>query len=92
MVTKKTVKKTVKKAVAKSPVKKVVKRVAAKVKKPAPMKSFKIYRSNESFTTFRISRQTIYWLILLLFIVITQLWILKLQLDIAALTDSILNQ
>jgi len=92
MVTKKTVKKTVKKAVAKSPVKKVVKKVAAKVKKPAPMKSFKVYRNNEPFTTFRVSRQTVYWLVLLLFIVITQLWILKLQLDIASLTDSILNQ
>ena len=92
MVTKKTVKKTVKKAVAKSPVKKVVKKVAAKVKKQPPMKSFKVYRNHEPFTTFRVSRQTVYWLILLLFIVITQLWILKLQLDIASLTDSILNQ
>jgi len=92
MVTKKTVKKTVKKAVAKTPVKKIVKKVAAKVKKPAPMKSFKVYRSTEPFTTMRVSRQTVYWLILLLFIVITQLWILKLQLDIASLTDSILEQ
>jgi hypothetical protein len=65
-------------------VKKVTKRTATK--KQAPMKSFRIYKDDQPFTKPRVSRQTVYWIILLVFIVITQLWILKIQMDIANLT------
>lgn len=65
-------------------VKKVTKR--ASVKKTVPMKSFRVYKDEQPFTKARITRQTVYWIILLAFIVITQLWILKLQMDIVNLT------
>jgi hypothetical protein len=68
------------------------KRVIRGKKKAEQMKSFKIYRDNPAFTTFRVTRQTVYWTILLVFIIIMQLWILKVQLDIAVLTDQLLAQ
>jgi hypothetical protein len=68
------------------------KKKTTRSKKVAPMQSFRIYKDAPTFTTFRVTRQTLYWTILLLFIIITQLWILKVQLDIAALTDTILAQ
>lgn len=61
-------------------------------KKPAPMRSFKLSPDTPGFTTFRVTRQTVYWTILLIFIIIMQLWILKIQLDIATLTDQLLAQ
>lgn len=93
MATKKTTKKTVakkpavKKAVAKAP----VKRSAARTKKTAAMQSFKVYKNPPAFSSFRVTRQTVYWTLLLLVIVITQLYILKIQLDIADLTNAILE-
>lgn len=68
------------------------KKKTTRSKKAAPMQSFRVYKDSQSFTTFRVTRQTLYWTILLLFIIITQLWILKVQLDIAVLTDTILAQ
>jgi hypothetical protein len=73
-----------KKTAAKKPVK--------KVKKTAPMKSFHIYKEEKPFTRVQLSRQTLYWIILLAFIVVTQLWILKIQMDIASLTVHLANQ
>ena len=61
-------------------------------KKTVPMQSFRVYKNKESFTTFKITRQTVYWTILLAFIIITQLWILKIQLDIVELTAPMLSQ
>lgn len=84
MVAKKTTKKTIKKPVKRA-AKKVVKKYSAS-KRTAPMKSFHIYKEEKPFIRMQLSRQTLYWAILLLFIVITQLWILKIQLDIASLT------
>jgi len=87
MVTTKTVKKTVKKAAPK--------RAAAKktsVKKAAPMQSFRVYKNPKPFTTFRITRQTAYWVILLAIVAISQLWLLKIQLDISNLTDLIIAE
>jgi hypothetical protein len=97
MVAKKT---ATKKPAAKKPVAKktstakTTKTVARKkvtAKKPAPMRSFRVYKSTEAFTTFKFTRQTLYWIILLGFIVITQLWILKIQMDIALLAAELLN-
>jgi hypothetical protein len=79
-----------KKTTAKKPVKKTT-RKRAPSKKPSQMKSFKLYKDDKPFTTFRITKQTVYWSILLIFIVITQLWILKVQLDISNLTNALLN-
>jgi len=76
-----------KKAVAKST--KVIRKKTAS-QKTAPMQSFRVYKDSTPFTTFKVTRQTLYWLILLTFIVITQLWILKIQMDISALAAELL--
>jgi len=80
-----------KKTVAKKPVKRVARKHAAS-SKSADMKSFKIYKDVKPFTTVRVTRQTLYWIILLTFVAITQLWILKIQMDIANVTTLLLNQ
>jgi len=94
MVAKKTVAKkpaakkpVARKAVAKST--KVVRKSAAS-KKAAPMKSFRVYKDSTPFTTFKLTRQTFYWVVLLAFIVVTQLWILKIQMDISTLAAELL--
>jgi len=78
-----------KKPVAKKAVKKVVRKSAAS-KKVAPMQSFRVYKNPPAFTSLKVTRQTLYWIILLTFIVITQLWILKIQMDIATLAAELL--
>lgn len=95
-----TAKKAVKAPVKKTAAKKVVaastaakKRPAAKktTKKAESMQSFKVYKAGPSFKKATISRQTIYWIILLGVITASQLWILKIQLDIAELTNSVVT-
>ncbi len=91
--TKKTTKKT-------APAKATVKKAAPKkttAKKSAPrakaaakdpnFHSFKVAENQPPFTTFKITRQTVYWIILVAFIVFAQLWILKLQVEVATLLD-----
>lgn len=80
-----------KKTVAKKPTKKVTKKRVAS-KKVAPMKSFRLYKDEKPFLRAAFTRQTLYWAILLVFVIITQLWILKIQMDIAALTTLITSQ
>jgi hypothetical protein len=70
----------------------VARKTPAKKQKVQQMKSFRIYKNEANFTEFRLTRQTLYWTILLGFIVITQLWILKVQLEIAEITNSIIVQ
>lgn len=79
-----------KKVPAKRSVKKTTHKRSA-TKKAEQMKSFKLYQEKNPFTTFRITKQTVYWSVLLIVIIITQLWILKVELDISALTDSLIN-
>lgn len=79
--TKSTPSKTVAK---KAPVAK--KSTAKKAAKPG-YKSFKVSAPAESFTTFKITRQTVYWIILISFIIFVQLWILKLQIEVASLLE-----
>ena len=78
----------VKSAAVKTPAAKpVAKKTTARKapKKAEQMQSFRVYRSDDSFTNFRITRQTVYWVILIAFIIFAQLWILKLQFDISDL-------
>lgn len=91
MVAKKTTTKTVAKKTVKKPIKKVVSKKRAPSKKAATMQSFRVYKDTEPFTRVGFSRQTVYWTILLAFIIVTQLWILKIQLDIANLTALLSN-
>lgn len=58
-------------------------------KNVGPMKTLRISRSAQPFMTTRVTRQTAYWSILLAFILVMQLWILKIQLDVIQITDSI---
>lgn len=86
-----TPKKTVAKAsvAKKAPVKKAsAKRSTTRAKKMVNMRSFRIAKENQEFTGFRITRQTIYWIILVAFIIFAQLWILKLQVEVASLIDT----
>jgi len=55
--------------------------------KKVQMRSFHIAPEEKSFNTFQITRQTVYWVILVAFILFAQLWILKLQIDVATLLD-----
>lgn len=62
----------------------------APVKKTAELRSFRVSPDEKPFYSFKITKQTIYWIILVAVIVITQLWILKLQLDVVNITDALL--
>jgi len=84
---------TARAAVAKkAPVKKTAaKKPAAKrasTKKQAEMRSFRVAKDQQEFSTFRVTRQTVYWIILVAFIIFAQLWILKLQIEVATLIDA----
>lgn len=79
-------KKTV--AVKKAVVKKKNTAKRAAVKKQPEMRSFHVAKDDQEFTGFRITRQTVYWIILISFIIFAQLWILKLQIEVATLIDA----
>ncbi len=69
----------------KAPVKKASATKKTSVKKAPKMRSFHISADTPPFTTFKITRQTVYWVILVSFIIFMQLWILKLQLETSIL-------
>jgi len=81
----KTTKVSPKKPVAKS---KTVKRSKATTASSA-MRSFKLSRNTPPFMTKHVTQQTLYWLILMVFIVFVQLWILKIQLDVINTLQSV---
>lgn len=63
---------------------------STKASKAPELQSFRVSPSTQPFFTFKITKQTVYWIFLLLVIVGLQLWIIKLQLDIATLSDTLL--
>lgn len=83
----------------KAPVKKVTtaKKVTAAKKTPSTkkasantavkMRSFRV-SPNPNFATFKITTQTVYWVLIVSFIVFMQLWILSLQLDTSMYIES----
>lgn len=79
-----------KKTAAKAPVKKVStkKTTQSAPRKQSQIRSFQVAQNDPPFTTFKISRQTVYWVILVGFIIFAQLWILKLQIDVSILLDA----
>ncbi len=77
-----TQKKSVKKGVAKTTSR------TARAQAPVAMRSFRLSKSPTRFTSFSITRQTIYWLILGVVILGFGLWILKIQIEIINLTDT----
>lgn len=77
---------------AKAPVarKSTAKKTAAKRSTKATsasMRSFHVAQNPTPFTSFKITRQTVYWVILIAFIIFAQLWIIKLQVEVANLID-----
>ena len=78
-----------KNAPIKSASKRTKKSSKASAKKTAQIQSFRVAKDDQPFVTFKITRQTVYWIILLGVIAISQLWIIKLQLDISTLTEAI---
>jgi len=61
---------------------------AKKAKSKNEMRSFHVAKDDVAFKTFRITRQTIYWVILVAFIIFAQLWIINLQVQVASLLDA----
>ena len=85
---------TAKKAAPKKVVaKKTTAKKAAPKKKVASKKastsysSFKASAPASSFMTFKITTQTIYWLIIVAFLIFFQLWIIKIQIDVAQIVN-----
>ncbi len=60
----------------------------APAKKQAAVRSFHLDRNPRPFTSFRITEQTIYWILLVAVIIFVQLWILKLQYEVVAILDA----
>lgn len=91
-----TTKKTTKKVASRSTSKAaLVKKPAAKkapakktTAKKVQMRSFRLSREERAFTDFQVTRQTLYWIILAGFIIFAQLWILKLQIEVASIIDA----
>jgi len=79
-----------KKNTAKKPATKT-KSKAASAKKPAaqPLQSFRPARPTEPFFTFKITRQTVYWLILSVIVIGLAAWVLQLNARIQSIYDQI---
>lgn len=71
----------------KAPVKKAAAKKTAKKSTSAQMRSFRVAKNQPPFNSFAITRQTVYWIILVSFIIFAQLWIIKLQVDVANLIE-----
>ena len=92
MVAKKSVRKVTKTPARKTPTRKKPSARKSTAKKVEEMRSFRLYKTQADFVSFRITRQTVYWSILLAVIVFTQLWILNIQMEIADLTNALLAE
>lgn len=70
------------------PKKTPVKKTTTKKSATNEMRSFHVAKDQTPFTTFRVTRQTVYWVILVAFIIFAQLWIISLQVEVASLLDA----
>jgi len=57
--------------------------------KPAHMDSFKLARDMPPFFTFRITQQSVYWLILSLLVLALGIWVVTLNVKVQSLYDQI---
>lgn len=73
----------------KSPAKNKSTAVSAKKAAVQPMQSFRPARSTEPFFTFKITRQTVYWLILSVIVIGLAVWVLQLNARIQSIYDQI---
>lgn len=65
------------------------KRAVKTTKKAPEMKSFRVAKEETPFFTFRLTKQTVYWLILSAVVIAFTLWLLKLQSDIQDIYNNI---
>jgi len=79
---------TAKKAPAKRAV--VTKKKASATAVPK-MRSFHVSPDYPSFGTFKITRQTVYWIIIVSFIIFMQMWILALQMETSTYIENELS-
>jgi len=66
--------------VKKAPVKQTSITKKASAKATPAMRSFRV-SPETSFNTFKITKQTVYWIVIVSFIIFMQLWILSLQME-----------
>jgi len=76
---KSTVKKT--SVAKKAPIKHAASTKKVSTKAVPAVRSFHVAPNTPSFGTFKITRQTVYWVIIVSFIIFMQLWILSLQME-----------
>jgi hypothetical protein len=60
---------------------KKVKTTTKRQAKDPSYKSFKLTKENGNFVTFRFTKQTLYWLILLVYILFLDVWIANAQMN-----------
>ena len=74
----------------KKPVSKGTKKVASKA--TGHYKTLHVARPKQPFMSFKITKQTLYWTILVAFVIVMQLWILAAQYDVVQTTDELQQQ
>lgn len=57
-------------------------------KKTQTYETFKLSTDVPPIMSFKITKQTIYWVIIMAFIIFFQLWIIKLQVEVAQIIDT----
>ena len=75
----------------KAPVKKASTSKKTSTKSTPVVRSFRVSPDIPAFRTFKISRQTVYWVIIVSVIIFMQLWILALQMQTASNIESELS-
>lgn len=85
---------TSKSTAKKSPAKTVKKSTArksprAKTSKATQQKSFRVQQENEQFMTFKLTRQTIYWLILGVIVLAQGIWTININQQVQQIYDEI---
>jgi len=66
-----------------------IKKRSSHHQKTIKFKSFKVHKDVKPFVQFQVTQQTVYWSVLLIFILMLALWILGLQLNIDETINSI---
>jgi hypothetical protein len=75
----------------KAPTKKksTVKRASAKTRSTAVLGPIRIQPETQEFMTFRLTKETVYWLVLGAVVILFTIWLMRLQMDIQALYDDV---
>jgi len=77
--------------VKKAPAKRATTNKKAAAKTTPKVRSFHVSPDIPAFSTFKITRQTVYWVIIVSFIIFMQLWILALQMETSTYIENQLS-